>query len=1078
MRKILLITIAFVMAITASLSQRLNLDYSEKESLNFYKIQNMVYDEWKKVGDDNIKGFKQFKRWEYFWQQRTYPDGNFPEGIDIFDSYKNYESKVKDSELTLNVKWRSDGPYKEPAAPNGQQGIGRVNAIRFNPNNQNEIWIGSASGGLWKSNDYGKNWFTFPFTQFLSIGVSDIAIAPTNTNIVYVSTGDMFGSTSNRNFYSIGLIKSTDGGANWNVTNLSHKLEDRVLLGRVLVHPQNPNLLYVATSRGIHKSTDGGNNWKAFERNLHVMGMEFKPGDPNTIYASTYSHSGGTGVYVSYDAGETWERKLYLSNAIRIAIAVTPANPDKVYTLAAMTGTNGFHSVHQSDNSGETFEEKTTVSSLGRNILGWHTGNLNNDSRGQGFYDLCIIASPVKEDELYFGGINIWRTTDPSTSSSYVKVTHWTPSNNYPYVHADQHTFTFAPDNMTLFVGNDGGVDATTNRGSSWVSFSSGMNITQFYRIGVSQTTGSTVISGSQDNGTSLFKGNDNWSKVLASDGMEAIIDYTNANRMYASMYNGNIFRSTDGGQNFFNILNSNITDEAGAWVTPYVLNPKNPNTIYAGYRSVWRSNTSGSSGSWRKISDFSPSSTLEAIAVAPSDTNVIYASSLNQLFATYNGGKDWEMIHTSNTYITYIAVDFQNPRRIWLSKSGYNADEKVLELVNGEIVRNLTGNLPNVPVNTIVLQENSPDRLYIGTDIGIFYTDYNSYYWQRYGTDMPNVIVMELEIHKGEKRIYAGTYGRGLWSAPIIECNAVTPEIIVDEYSKFCPGDTITMRAKNIHPNYLWSNGATTREIKVTKPGFYSLAVIDNSGCIGRSEAYIVEKTPFDEMLINQIEDEFLCPGGELYLYASPGFDSYIWSNGGTDRITIVSEPGVYSVVGINPKGCTVASEEIYVDVKPLPDKPTISQDGPTLIASYGSAYQWYLDGRRIFNSTERKHTIQDGRIGEYSVRVFNEYGCFTDSDPYSIVTSVENNIYHDFDFIVSNNPGEGNFSFEFTQPIIGSISISVSDLSGRRLYSTDNNYASINNYLLDISHLASGIYIAKIQANNQIKTIKLVKN
>ena len=1064
--------------VLSSFGQRLNIDYSDNSTLNFNKIQAQVYDEWKKVGEDDIRGFKQFKRWEYFWLQRTYPSGNFPEGIDVFESYKSYEKKQNNNSLLLNVQWTPHGPFNEPTAASGQQGIGRVNSIRFNPNNQNEIWAGSASGGLWKSTNFGQSWSTFEFTQFLSIGVSDIGIAKSNPRIVYVATGDMFGSTSNRNFYSIGLIKTTDGGSTWNTTTLNHKLEERLLLGRVLVNPVNPNLVYVASNRGIYKSTDGGTTWRQFERSSHVMGMEFKPNDANVIYASTYSHTGGTGVYVSYDAGETWKRNLYISNAVRIALAVTPANPEKVYTLAANTVTFGFNSVYQSDNSGETFELKATTASLSRNILGWYTGNPNNDDRGQGFYDLCIAASPTVEDELYFGGINLWRTTDPGLESSYTKIAHWTPSQSLPYVHADQHVFAFAPDNTTLFVGNDGGIDATTNRGATWTSFSNGMNITQYYRIGVSQSQSNTVIAGAQDNGTALYKGNDKWNKVYSSDGMECIIDYSNPTRMYATTYNGNIFRSNNGGQSFAHILGTNTTQEEGDWVTPFVLNPMLSSTIYAGFRSVWKSENFGSSGSWKKISNFSPSSTLKSLAIAPSDTNVIYAASQNQLFATYNGGKDWQTIYTSNTYITYIAVDHINPRRVWVTKSGYNAYDKVLEIIDSTVVRNLSGNLPNVPVNTIVLQENSPDRLYIGTDIGVFVSDYNSAYWEKFGSDLPNVIIMELEIHKNDNKIFAATYGRGLWSAPLIGCNSAEVEIEVVPYDGFCPGDTITISAKKNYPNYTWSNGAKTKVIKVTKSGDYSLFVADQSGCISRSAAHSIPKSQNDVIEITKIEDEFLCPDEDLILYATSGFDTYQWSDGSTDRILIITEPGEYSVIGVNSEGCVIQSEPLFINFMPTPPTPTITQEGNKLIASYGTTYQWYHNNRRILGQTEREHIIVSGKIGDYTVAVFNEYGCSTLSEPLNIISSVENNIYNDFDVLVNNNPGDGNFNLEFTQPVLGSLTITITDISGRKVHSAESTFGSLANYTLDISHLSSGVYIARINANNLVKTIKLIKN
>ncbi|MDX9790388.1 MAG: hypothetical protein RBT61_06145, partial [Candidatus Kapabacteria bacterium] len=190
-------------------SQRLILDYDNSKKVNFYDIQKQAYQIWEEEGEGQIRGFKQFKRWEYFWFQRTYPTGEFPNSYEIYQESESIKKANKDRLSLQNTKWSKLGPINQPASEDGHVGIGRVNAVRFNPNNSNEIWAGSASGGLWRTTDYGSSWHTFPFTQFLSIGVSDIGIAHSNPKIVYVSTGDMFGSTSSRNFYSIGLIKTS-----------------------------------------------------------------------------------------------------------------------------------------------------------------------------------------------------------------------------------------------------------------------------------------------------------------------------------------------------------------------------------------------------------------------------------------------------------------------------------------------------------------------------------------------------------------------------------------------------------------------------------------------------------------------------------------------------------------------------------------------------------------------------------------------------------------------------------------------------------------------------------------------------
>jgi photosystem II stability/assembly factor-like uncharacterized protein len=1073
--KLIFVSVLFLITFNALYSQKPELNLNQKDDMNFFEIQKKVYDEWGDKSEKDIRGYKQFKRWEYFWLQRTYPTGNFPDGLNILDEYQKFNSSKIDNPNLLSTKWKSLGPYSEPTDAGGSQGIGRVNSICINPVNSNEIWVGAASGGLWKSADGGSTFTDIPFTQFLSLGISDIAISNSNPKIIYVSTGDIYGSASSKSFYTIGLIKSTDGGITWKVTSLNNKLEDKILMGRVIIHPSNSNIVYVATSKGIHKTSDGGASWKQSEKSSHFIDLEFKPNDANVIYGSTFSFNGGCGVFVSKDAGETWTKTLSNASAVRIAIATTEANPEKVYALAATVSTYAYNSMNVSMNSGETWEKVSDILSAS-NILGWYMGSLQSDTKGQGWYDLCLVASPTDENLIYTGGVNLWKSVNGGIS--FTKVSHWVPTKNgYPYIHADQHSLTYGPDKNTLFVTNDGGIDKTTNGGTTWTALDKGLNITQYYRIGTSQVVEGVVVAGAQDNGTAMITGN-TWKRINGSDGMECLIDYTNPQRVYSSYYNGSLQRSVDGGANFSSMLSNNTTKESGAWVTPFVINPVNPRTLYAGYTNVWKTDNYGASGSWKKISQLSPNSSLQSLAVAPSDTNVIYAASLNQVFATYDGGTKWDMIHTDYSYVTYIAVDPANPRRIWVTKSGFEADNKVLEIIDSTIVRNLTGNLPNIPVNTIVYQENSPDRLYIGTDLGVYVSDYNSGYWQKFGEDMPNVMVNELEIQKSSNTLYAATYGRGLWSAPLINCNAVQPQIEVVGSIKFCAGDSLILRAKNNYSNYLWSTGETTKEIKITKSGSYSLFVNDGSGCYGRSEQFYIPKSLYETISVEASEGEYLCPDGTLNIIASPvGFSEYKWSNGEKSRQIVINEPGYYSCIGISPDGCVVESEPVYFEMKPAPEKPLIIQEGRTLKAPYANKYQWYLDGKRLFNQTSREYFIPDGKIGNYTVLVTNEFGCTTLSDPLNIETSVENNILSDFEINVSSNPGNGNYVLEFSNQIYGKLNIQITDVNGKEVLIITKDIDGLRSQQIDLSNFANGIYFANISANNFTKFLKLIK-
>ncbi|MDQ1267196.1 MAG: hypothetical protein QG635_2350 [Bacteroidota bacterium] len=258
--------------------------------MNFFEIQNAVSEYYKDIPADKRRGWKQYKRWENFWRTRVTETGDFPNGIQIYQDLQRYLGTFKSSDKPMaSPTWQLIGPIIKPHdADLGAKGLGRINIVRLQPGNTKNIWVGSASGGVWNSTDGGSTWINFPFTQFLSLGVSDIAISPSNPNIVYVATGDMDGTNGlPPDPFSIGLIKTTDGGASWSITKLAYELANNVKLSRVLVHPQNPDLVIVGSSEGIFKTADGGETWKNVSSAGFIADMELKPNNPNIVYAST-----------------------------------------------------------------------------------------------------------------------------------------------------------------------------------------------------------------------------------------------------------------------------------------------------------------------------------------------------------------------------------------------------------------------------------------------------------------------------------------------------------------------------------------------------------------------------------------------------------------------------------------------------------------------------------------------------------------------------------------------------------------------------------------------------------------------
>jgi len=1033
---------------------------------NFFEIQKAYKEYFDQVKTERKSGWKQFKRWENFSKPRVNPDGTFPDMKTVAEAFNSvYKLKPKGSITEPLYPWTAIGPDIVPEGINGvrSQGIGRVNVVRFHPTDQNIIWAGSASGGVWKTTNKGQTWSVYPFTEYLSLGVSDIAIAPSNPNVIYVATGDVE-PAAHQPFYTIGLIKTTDGGATWNITKLSYTQNQQIRIGRVLVHPEDPNIVIVGGSNGVFKSTDGGESWSTWLTNLFIRDLKFKPNDYNTIYASTFSWYGTNYIYRTNDLCSTWKQVKSVSGTVRIALAVTPANPDIIYAVCASNNNRSFKSFIYSSDAGETWEELSNTSSTG-NILGRDYGTGSDETVGQGEYDLAIAASPLDESNVYVGGINIWESIDYGLSFSLN--THWEGSYGKPFVHADIHDLAYQPGSNLLYAGCDGGIYVRSASGATWTDITKTMSITQFYKLSISQD-GSRIIAGSQDNGTSLFK-NNKWYHVLAGDGMACQIDPINPDRMYGSLYYGAFHKSTNGGSSFSSMLSNYTTGESGDWVAPLVLNPLKPSTLYAGYENVWRSQNYGST--WAKISSFGVSGVeLKSIAVSAKDTNYIYAATSNKLYRSSNGGTSWDMIYQASYSITYIAIDENNPQRVWVSLSGFSAGNKVMEY-DGTTWTNISGNLPNVPVNCIIYQNDSPDRLFVGTDVGVYYTEYNSLVWETYGDGLPNLSISELSIVYPIKKIYAATYGRGIWSAPLIECNLPEVEVTLSGSTTFCKGDSLILTAPSGYNTYNWSNGEKTSSITVKESGSYSVTVRNTSNCTASSSAIKVTVKASPIINVGSIGKACICDNDSVVLNITGTTSNvvFLWSTGETTRRITVREPGDYYATSTNTDNCSSTSNVFTVIRSTNPEKPTITQNGNTLISSESSFYQWYINDTLINYAT--KQTYAATRDGFYTVRVRDSCECTNISEPYAFIfNDVSDETVGSKHLNIIPNPNEGTFIVDMDLPVASTYNLRITDMLGRIVYELENQqFSAVNgNVKVNLNGEPKCLYVVRVSVTN----------
>lgn len=751
----------------------------ENPNENFYDVQGEFEQYWStRDYTERGKGFKAFKRWENFVGPRVFPHGDRTQMYTAMQSY--YQQWAQ------NMSMESQGPNPSPQAGNwtyigpltqsAGTGAGRVNAVVVDPTAPATWYACAPAGGVWKTTNSGGSWTMWNTDALAAIGATHLAIDPTNTQVMYLATGD--GDAADT--YSIGVMKSTNGGTTWNTTGLNWTVTNFRRISKLLIDPTNTQIVHAATSNGIYRTTDGGTNWTQVQAG-NFKDIEFQPGTPATVYGVT-----ATQFYRSTNSGASYTNTFTVTGSNRLAIAVTAANNAYVYMLAGSNANSGFLAFYRSTNSGGGFTQITVSSPA--NILGW--ASAGNDTGGQSWYDLALAASPTNANECVAGGVNIWRTTNGGTN--WTLNGHWTGS-GAPYVHADHHWLDYTS-GTTVIAGCDGGVFRTTNNGGAWTDLSSGLHIAQMYRLGTSATVSNKNIHGWQDNGTSKNTGT-TFQAIIGGDGMECIIDYNNAAILYGELYYGNVRRSTNDGGSFTTIVNTGGTgvNANGNWVTPYVMHPTTSSTLMIGKANLYQSTNSGTT--WTALgATTGGTGNFVQCHYARSNPAYIYAIKQNAVFRSTNGGTSFTNVTgtlPTTAAMSYIYTSTTDPTRVYVTYSGYVSGTKVYMSTDaGATWTNYSTGLPNLPVNCIVYQNATPNGVYVGTDVGVYYRDDNNATWVNFFTGLPNVIVDELEIQYTVGKIRAATYGRGIWESDLFSSGSSAPVAdFTSNYTSGCPG-------------------------------------------------------------------------------------------------------------------------------------------------------------------------------------------------------------------------------------------------------------------------------------------------
>jgi PKD repeat protein/photosystem II stability/assembly factor-like uncharacterized protein len=927
MRSIFLSVVLLLIGVPAINAQVANGDSSQypywidmmgDPEANFFETQRAFELYWEGRTRQKSDGWKVFKRWEHFMEQRVDEHGNKPKPGHVLREYQRYMEQNKSAALADENHWDELGPVQMPSNGTGQpNGLGRINCIGFHPSNASILYVGAASGGVWKTTNHGSSWT--PLTDTLpTLAVSSIVVDYSDDSTVFLGTGDRDGSDAPGR----GVWVSNNAGKSWN--SLNSGMGNRVV-GRLLQNPQNSDVLIAATNAGIYKSYNKGQSWTRKSSNTsHYKDLEYNPNDTNILYATA---SGD--FYRSVNGGESWSVVTSgLPSSNRMVIGVTPDDANVVYVLAANQRT--FKGLYLSTNSGASFSTRSTSP----NIMDY--SSTGSGTGGQAWYDLCIAIDPDNETVVYAGGVNIFKSTN--SGSSWAINAHWVGS-GAPDIHADQHELEWSPVNGNLYSCNDGGLYYSTN-GSSWTDISSGLAIAQIYKIGQSTKTKNLVINGYQDNGTSEYTGS--WRTVIGGDGMECLVDPTSDTYKYGSLYYGDIRRSTGG---WYGTITNSI-NETGEWVTPYVLEEGNSNVMYAGFKSLWKSTNvkaaSTSSVSWTKISSTlgaSSSNGIRVLETSPADKDLMYiAVEDNSLHRTDNlrsATPSFTSLKASlptNTWPRDIEADPKDANKVYIVQSNniYYSSNK------GASWTDISGTLPNVSMNCIVIDSSSQGNIYVGSDMGVFFKGHWMSDWVSFNGGMPYTAeVTELEIYYHEDRsksvIRAATYGRGLWSSPLY----------IDQAAEFsasktvvCANETTSFKdeSEGFYTEVSWSfpggsPGTSAQEnpiVTYSSPGTYQvkLTISNLHESDSRTKSAYIMVIPEVDLKLSPTPSVSMNRGDSVKLEAS-GAKQYTWTpsaglSSTTDSVVYASpfNTTVYRVTGSNPDCSTSEFEEVEVDV------------------------------------------------------------------------------------------------------------------------------------------------------------------
>ncbi|GAB5554700.1 MAG: hypothetical protein Sapg2KO_42910 [Saprospiraceae bacterium] len=707
----------------------------------------------------------------------------------VIEAWESFSKHKKQSEFA-GLQWDLIGPVINS---------GRIEALDVVPDNPGIIYAGFGSGNLWKTNNHGLSWEAI-FDDHAGYSIGDVRIAPSNSNIIYLATGESLRAKRGHTISGAGVYRSDDAGETWR----SLGLEKSFHIGRIRVHPTNPNIVFVAAlgnfyspnkERGIYKTKNGGKSWRKVlyvDERTGGNDVIFAPTNPQILYASTWQCSEvkagpGSSLYKSIDGGDTWQKidHGFPSGPLkgRTGLAVSYQNSDKVYAFTDNVNAGyeqGSGELYQTQNGGISWR-KTHDSNL--KIL---------SSFGEVFTD-CFV-NPQNDEEVYLLGINVLKTSDGGQTfqplRGHVKTLNPAPTNTF---HLDHHDLWINPKNPShLLVGNDGGLFITYDTGGSWTQYNN-VPVGEFYFVRTDNDQPYNIYSGTQDDSAvrgpaKQLKANspDEWEYVWidvwgGGDGIVTTPDREDSDIVYYESQNGDIRRKrmSTGKSKYIKPNLPEITDAElfNEWLTPFFTSTHQQSTLYYGANFLFKSMDRGDT--WKVISpDLSASSDpqrrgngITATEESPIAKGLLYAgTSKGATWVSLDDGVNWTEISKglAPKYIKSFAPSSHQDSRVYVAQSGISEDDFEAYLYRsddyGKTWISISSNLPAAPINVILEDPYIEGVLYCGTFNGVFVSENGGDSWKVLGSEMPNVFVSDLTIQTREKDLIAATHGRGIY--------------------------------------------------------------------------------------------------------------------------------------------------------------------------------------------------------------------------------------------------------------------------------------------------------------------------